>query len=248
MSTDETVDSTGKASYKSQIEEKLEKARFRYNIFRCERMLLNVLTIGLAVVLITLISRKFVNIPSYTNTILISSFSIFFLVCLYIVFSRWMGKSDAASILDKKMGFKERLVTGLEYAEQNENNKFLGLLVDEINSKLDDKSIKKSIPHKFPRSTKYLIAVLILFLIFLLLPYKYPIEPDQMITDVKESVIETTKESDTIVEKEDEIKQEEETEETQQEQEDKKLAEAETEQPEKDQEKKEETLAQTKKT
>ena len=42
-------------------------------------------------------------------------------------FLRWMGKSDAASILDKKMGFKERLVTGLEYAEQDENNKFLGL-------------------------------------------------------------------------------------------------------------------------
>jgi len=124
MSADETVDNIGKASYKDQIEQKLEKARLRYNIFRCERIFLTVLTIGLAVVLITLIARKFVNIPPYTYTILISSFSIYLLVNLFIVFTRWMGKSDAASILDKKMGFKERLVTGLEYAEQNENNKF----------------------------------------------------------------------------------------------------------------------------
>ena len=201
MSADETVDNIGKVSYKSQIEQKLEKARYRYNAFRCERMFLTVLTIGLAVALVTLIARKFVNIPPYTHTILISSFSIYFLINLYIVFSRWMEKSDAARILDKKMGFKERLVTGLEYAEQNENNKFLALLVDEINSKLDDKSIKKSIPHKFPRSTKYLIAVSILFLIFLFLPYKYPVELDQKITDVKEYVIDTTKESDTVAEK-----------------------------------------------
>ncbi|MBC8552347.1 MAG: hypothetical protein H8D23_22190, partial [Candidatus Brocadiales bacterium] len=125
MSADETVDNLGEVSYKSQIEQKLEKARYRFNAFRCERIFLTVLTIGLTVALITLITRKFVDIPQYTYTILISSFSIYFLVNLYIVFSRWMGKSDAASILDKKMGFKERLVTGLEYAEQNENNKFL---------------------------------------------------------------------------------------------------------------------------
>ena len=235
MSADETVDNTGKVSYKNQIEQKLEKARFRYNIFRCERIFFTVLTIGLTVALIALIARKFVNLPPYTHIILISLFSIYFIVNLVIVFSGWMGKSDAASILDKEIGFKERLVTGLEYAEQNENSKFLGLLVDEINSKLDDKSIKKSIPHKFPRSTKYLIAVLFLLLIFLLLPYKYPVEPDQMVTDVKESVIETTKESDTVVEKVDEIEQEEKTEETQQEQEDRILAETKTEQSEKDQ-------------
>ena len=244
MSTEEKVDNIGKDSYKSQIEKKVETARFRYNIFRCERMFLTVLTIGLAVALITLLARRFVNVPAYTYTILISTFSIYFLVNLVIVFFRWMGESDAASMLDKKMGFKERLVTGLEYAEQNENNKFLGLLVAEINSKLDDKSIKKSIPHKFPRSTKYLVAVSILLLIFLFLPYQYPVEPDQMVTDVKESVIETTEENASVAEQEDTIKQEEETEETeetQQEQEDRILAEAKTEQLEKDQEKKAET-------
>jgi len=241
MSADEISDNIGKDSYKSQIEQKLEKARIRYNIFRCERIFFTVLTIGLTVALFTLVARKFVNIPPYTYTILISSFSIYFLVNLVVVFSRWMGKSDTASMLDKKIGFKERLVTGLEYAEQNENNKFLGLLVDEINSKLDDKGIKKSIPHKFPRSTKYLVAVLILLLIFLFLPYEYPVEPDQMVTDVKESVIETAEENVTVVEQEDTIKQEEKTEETQQEQEDKILAEAKTEQLEKDQEKKAET-------
>ena len=244
MSADEIVGNTGKDSYKSQIEQKLEKARFRYNIFRCERIFFTVLTIGLTLALFTLVARKFVNIPPYTYTILISSFSIYLLVNLVIVFSRWMGKSDTASMLDKKIGFKERLVTGLEYAEQNENNKFLGLLVGEINSKLDDKNIKKSIPHKFPRSTKYLVAVLILFLIFLFLPYKYPVEPDQMVTDVKKSVIETAEESDTVVEQED-IKKQEETEKKQEQEE--KLAGAETEQQEKDQEKKGETQIPTKK-
>ncbi|MBT6048715.1 MAG: hypothetical protein HOG49_18090, partial [Candidatus Scalindua sp.] len=118
MSADEIVDNKGKVSYKSQIEQKLEKARFRYNIFRCERIFLTVLTIGLTVALITLVARKFVNLPPYTFTVLISLFSIYFLANLVIAFSRWMGKSDAASMLDKKMGFKERLVTGLEYAEQ----------------------------------------------------------------------------------------------------------------------------------
>ena len=171
MSADETEDNKDKVSYKNQIEQKLEKARFRYNLFRCERTFLTVLTIGLTVALVTLITRRFVEVPPYTYTIIISLFSIYFLVNLYNVVFRWMGKSDAASILDKKMGFKERLVTGLEYAEQDENNKFLALLVDEINRKLDDKSIKESIPHKFAWSTKYLIAVLILFLIFLFLPF-----------------------------------------------------------------------------
>ena len=78
MSADEAVGNIGKDSYKSQIEQKLEKARFRYNIFRCERVFFTVLTIGLAVSLITLIARKLVNIPPYTHIILISySLSIF---------------------------------------------------------------------------------------------------------------------------------------------------------------------------
>ena len=146
MPTDEEKVNIDKGSYKNQIEQKLEKARFRYNLFRCERTFLTVLTIGLTVALITLITRRFVEVPPYTYTIIISLFSIYFLVNLYNVVFRWMGKSDAASTLDKRMGFKERLVTGLEYAEQDENNKFLVLLVDEINRKLDDKSIKESIP------------------------------------------------------------------------------------------------------
>ncbi len=63
MSADEIVDNIGKDSYKSQIEQKLEKARFRYNIFRCERIFFAVLTIGLTLTLFTLVARKFVNIP-----------------------------------------------------------------------------------------------------------------------------------------------------------------------------------------
>ncbi len=63
MPDDATEDNIEKNSYKHQIEEKLEKARSRYNFFRCERMLFTVLTIGLTVVLITLIARKFVDIP-----------------------------------------------------------------------------------------------------------------------------------------------------------------------------------------
>ena len=132
MPADETEDNIEKNSYKHQIEEKLERARSRYNFFRCERMLFAVLTIGLTVALITLITRKFVNIPPYTYIVLISLFSIYFFVSMAMVFYRWMGKSDAAGILDKKMGFKERLVTGLEYAGQNEKNKLFGLLVDDI--------------------------------------------------------------------------------------------------------------------
>lgn len=124
MPSDEKEESIDKNSYKYQIEEKLEKARFRYNIFRCENTFLTVLTIGFAVALITLIVQKFVNIPSYVYIILISLYSIYFFVNLAMVLYRWMGKSDAASILDKKMDFKERFITGLEYTEQKEKNKF----------------------------------------------------------------------------------------------------------------------------
>ena len=236
MPIDETENNIDKASYKYQIEEKLEKARFRYNLFRCERVLFFVLTIGLTVTLITLVARKFLSLPSYTYIALIALFSIFFIVNLATVIRKWVGKSDAASLLDKKMGFKERLITGLEYADQNEDNKLFGLLVDEIKSKLDDNSIKNTLPHEFPRSTKYLIAVSILLLIFLLLPYISPVEP----------VIETTKENDTVAGKEAEITQEEKAEETQQEQEDRILAETKTEQSGKDQEEKDETQLQTK--
>ena len=141
-----------------------------------------------------------------------------------MVFYRWMGKSEAASILDKKMGFKERLVTGLEYAEQNEDNKLFGLLVDDIKNKLDDDSIKHTLPHKFPRSTKFLVAVSVLFLILLFLPYMYTEESDQIVSDIEETVIEapdvtegTMEESpgkdewekmDAVAEKEDKLKQE----------------------------------------
>ncbi|MCP4254432.1 MAG: hypothetical protein GY775_13700, partial [Candidatus Scalindua sp.] len=62
MSADETVDNKEKVSYKNQIEQKLEKARFRYNLFRCERAFLTVLTIGLTVALVTLITRRFVEV------------------------------------------------------------------------------------------------------------------------------------------------------------------------------------------
>ena len=236
MPIDETEKNIDKASYKNQIEEKLEKARFRYNFFRCERVFLVVLTVGLTVTLITLVARKFLNIPSYTYIALIALFLIFFIVNLVTVIHKWVGKSDAASLLDEKMGFKERLVTGLEYADQNEDNKLFGLLVDEIKSKLDDNSIKNTLPHKFPKSTKYLIAVSILLLIFLLLPYFYPVEP----------VIETTKENDTVAQKEEEITQEEKIEETKQEQEDSILAETKAGQPGKDQEEKGETQLQAK--
>jgi hypothetical protein len=63
MSADETVDNIGDISYKNQIEQKLEKARYRFNALRCERIFLTVLTIGLALALVTLITRKFVNVP-----------------------------------------------------------------------------------------------------------------------------------------------------------------------------------------
>ena len=179
-----------KNSYKHQIEGKLKKARSRYNFFRCERALFIVLTVGLTVALVTLITQKFVDIPPYTYIALISSFSIYFLVNLVIVFYRWMGKSDAASILDKKMGFQERLVTGLEYAELSEDNKLFGLLVDDINNKLDDDSIKHTLPHKFPGSTKFLIAVSVLLLVLLLLPYMYPEGSDKIVTSIRETVIE----------------------------------------------------------
>jgi hypothetical protein len=243
MPADETEDNIEKNSYKHQIEEKLEMARSRYNFFRCERMLFTVLTIGLTVAFATLITRIFVNIPPYTYITLISLFSIYFFVSIAMVFYRWMGKSDAASILDKKMGFKERLVTGLEYAEQNEDNKLFGLLVDDIKNKLDDDSIKHTFPHKFPRSTKFLIAVSVLFLILLFLPYMYHEESDQIVTNIEETVVEapdvmedTTEKSpskdeeekmDAVAENEDKLKQEEEKiKEPQGEQEDKKLAEA----------------------
>ncbi len=189
MPADEIEDNIEKNSYKHQIEEKLEKARSRYNFFRCERVFLTVLTVGLIVALITLVTRKFVNIPPYTYITLISLFSIYFFVSMVMVFYRWMGKSDAASLLDKKMGFKERLVTGLEYAEQNEDNKLFGLLVDDIKNKLDDDSIKHTLPHKFPGSTKFLIAVSVLLLILLLLPYMYPEESDQIVTNIEETVV-----------------------------------------------------------
>jgi hypothetical protein len=104
------------------------------------------------------------------------------------VFYRWMDKPDAASILDKKMGFKERLVTGLEYAEQNEDNKLFGLLVDDIKNKLGGDSIKHTLPHKFPGSTKFLIAVSVLFLILLLLPDTYTEETGQVVTKIEETV------------------------------------------------------------
>jgi chemotaxis protein histidine kinase CheA len=256
MPADETEDNIEKNSYKHQIEEKLERARSRYNFFRCERTLFTVLTIGLTVAFATLIVRKFVNIPPYTYITLISLFSIYFLVSMATVFYRWMGKSDAASILDKKMGFKERLVTGLEYAEQNEDNKLFGLLVDDIENKLDDDSIKHALPHKFPGSTKFLVAVSVLFLILLFLPYMYPEKSDQIVSNIEETVVEapdviedTAEESpgkdvdekmDAVAEKEDKLKQEgEEAKEPQGGQEDKKLAEAKTEEPDNKQEKQE---------
>ena len=167
-----------------------------------------------------------------------------------------MGKSDAASILDKRMGFKERLVTGLEYAEQNEDNKLFGLLVDDIENKLDDDSIKHALPHKFPGSTKFLVAVSVLFLILLFLPYMYPEKSDQIVSNIEETVVEapdviedTAEESpgkdvdekmDAVAEKEDKLKQEgEEAKEPQGGQKDKKLAEAKTEEPDNKQEKQE---------
>ncbi len=266
MPGDETEDNIEKNSYKHQIEEKLERARSRYNFFRCERMLFTVLTIGLTVAFATLIARKFVSIPPYTYTTLISLFSIYLLVSGAMVFYRWMGKSEAASILDKKMGFKERLVTGLEYAEQNEDNKLFGLLVDDIKNKLDDDSIKHTLPHKFPRSAKFLAAVSVLFLILLLLPYKYTEESDQIVTTIEETVVEAPdviedaagkspgkdeeEKMDAVAEKEDKLEQEgEKVKDPQGGQEDKKLAEAKTEGPDnkqEEQEKQEESQLQAK--
>ncbi|MFQ5714764.1 MAG: hypothetical protein ACE5GU_12105, partial [Candidatus Scalinduaceae bacterium] len=242
MQTDDKEDDIKhQNSYKDKIEENLEKVKFRYNLFRCENTYLTVFTIGLAIALITIIVQKFALIPSYTYIILISLFSVYFFLNLAITIKKWTGKSEAAKILDEKMHFKERLVTGLEYAEQTEKNKFFDMLVEDITSKLDGKSIKNTLPHKFPKATKFFIPVAILLLILLLLPYLYPEKLEQIITDIQESVVEKpgllnntlekpeTKEAEDIVaEKKDELKQEEKSKEPQEEQKDKKLAGTET--------------------
>ncbi len=231
-------------SYKDKIEEKLEKVKLRYNLFRCENTYLTVFTIGLAIALITIIVQKFVDIPPYTYIILISLFSIYFFLNLAITIKKWIGKSEAAKILDEKMHFKERLVTGLEYAEQTEKNKFFDMLVDDITSKLDGKSIKNTLPHKFPKATKFFIPVSILLLILLLFPYLYPEKLEQIITDIQESIVEKpgllnntlekpeTKEAEDIVA---EKKDEEKSKEPQEEQKDKKLAGTETDKTQKEQ-------------
>ncbi len=251
MQSDETKH---QSSSKEQIEEKLEKARFRYNLFKSEKTYLTLLTIGLAIVLITIIVQKFFHIPYYVYVVLGSSFTIYFLLSLVGTIKNWTGKSEAASILDKKMHFKERLVTGLEYAEQKEKNKLFGMLANDITSKLDNKSIKTTLPHKLPRATKYFIPVSILLLIILLLPHMYPEESGQIVTNIKKSIIETpdlinksmkkfsksdtAEPKDSEVEKKDKLKQEEKPKEPQNEQEGKKLAETKTEKSEEEQDKK----------
>ncbi len=212
-------------SYKDIIEEKLEKARFRYNIFRCESTYLTVLTIGLAIALITLITRKFVDIPYYAYITLISLFTIYFFLALATTINKWIGKTEAASILDKKMHFQERLVTGLEYADQKEKNKFFDMLANDITSKLDDKGIKAALPHKFPKATKFFVPVSILLLILLLLPHIYSEKPELIAAnDLSKLSKPETKETE---DRKDELKQEE----------NKKLAGTETEKSKKEQDK-----------
>jgi hypothetical protein len=227
-------------SYKDIIEEKLEKARFRYNIFRCESTYLTVLTIGLAIALITLITRKFIDIPYYAYITIISLFTIYFFLTLATTISKWIGKTEAASILDKKMHFKERLVTGLEYAEQKEKNKFFDMLANDITSKLDDKGIKAALPHKFPKATKFFVPVSILLLILLLLPYIYSERPVQIVTNglTNNNLSKLSKpETKETEDKKDELKQEEKSKGPQEEQEDKKLAGTETEKSKEEQDK-----------
>ncbi|MEE9605351.1 MAG: hypothetical protein V3V70_07245 [Candidatus Scalindua sp.] len=227
-------------SYKDIIEEKLEKARFRYNFFRCESTYLTVLTIGLTIALITLITREFVDIPYYAYITLISLFTIYFFLTLATTINKWIGKTEAASILDKKMHFKERLVTGLEYADQKEKNKFFDMLANDITSKLDDKGIKAALPHKFPKATKFFVPVSILLLIFLLRPYIYPEKPVQIVTNglTNNNLSKLSKpETKDTEDKKDELKQEEKSKEPQEEQENKKLAGTETEKSKKEQDK-----------
>ncbi|MFQ5965225.1 MAG: hypothetical protein ACE5KZ_13200, partial [Candidatus Scalinduaceae bacterium] len=254
MKTNKTEeDMKYQSSSKDQIEEKLEKIRFRHNLFKCENTYLTLLTIGLAIALITLIVQKFIYVPSYVYVILASLFSVYFFISLITSIKHWTGKAEAASLLDNKMHFKERLVTGLEYAGQKEKNKLFNILVDDITNKLDNKNIKTTLPHKYPKVTKFFIPISILLLILLLLPYIYPEKSEQIVTNIKESVIkapgvinnslrkfsktETKEKNENVVKKKDKLKREEETKKLQQEQENKKLAETKTEKSKKEQEK-----------
>ncbi|MCP5003467.1 MAG: hypothetical protein GY941_05865, partial [Planctomycetes bacterium] len=191
MVFDENKDD-GPESGKSKrlIEERVEKARFRYNFFRCEMVLFTVLAIGLSMALITLVVRKFVEVPYYVSIILISVFSIYFFVTLASLIVNWIGKSEAANLLDKEMHLKERLVTGLEYADQEKSNRLLDLLVADITTQLDDKGIKAAIPHKLPGATKFLIPVAILLLLLLILPLIYPVESERIVKEIKGSITE----------------------------------------------------------
>lgn len=77
---------------------------------------------------------------------------------------------EAAVIVDKKLAFKERLSTALEFMDKKEDLRFVNALLYDTSSKINDINHRNAVHFRFPSEVKFILPVVLIITILLWLP------------------------------------------------------------------------------
>lgn len=170
---------------KQRLYIQLNKARRRYNLFCLEKAVINILVVALALAITVIVIGKFLGGLSYFSLLFLLPFFIYLSIALTGLHSSWIGLTRAAYFFDKRLNLKARLITALDCARGTNPSKFSDVLIADVAKTLDDRGIKRALPHRPPKTLWILIPLIIaLPLILFLLP---DLHKERLLTAYKES-------------------------------------------------------------
>ncbi|HHT9117111.1 MAG TPA: hypothetical protein ACFYD1_00630 [Candidatus Hypogeohydataceae bacterium YC38] len=152
----------------------LAKARRRYNLFCLERAIIHILVVALALALTAILIKKFLGGPLYFYLLFLLPFFGYLAFALTGLYSQWLGIARAAYFIDKQLNLKAGLITALEYASDPNPSRYSTALTANILKWLDDEHIKRTLPHRPPKSLWILIPLAIALPLVLLLKADFP--------------------------------------------------------------------------
>ncbi|MDO8127647.1 MAG: hypothetical protein Q6359_10540, partial [Candidatus Brocadiales bacterium] len=156
---------------KLRLYSQLDKAKQRYNLFCLEKAVVNVLVVALALALTAAIMGKFLGGSFHFYLLFLLPFLVYVSIALIGLHSSWLGLTRTAYFIDNRLNLKARLITALECAKNPNPPKFSDVLIAEVVEQLDDKRLKRTMPHKPPKTLWILIPLAIaLPLVLLLVP------------------------------------------------------------------------------
>ncbi|MGR3295040.1 MAG: hypothetical protein ACUZ8A_02215, partial [Candidatus Bathyanammoxibius sp.] len=149
----------------------LDKAKRRQNLFSIERAVINILVVALSLGLTAVIIGKLLGGSFDFYLLFLMPFFVYVGIALTALHSSWINIDRAAYFIDNRLNLKARLITALDCAKNPNPPKFSDVLIADVLGQLDDRRIKKVMPHRPPKTLWILIPLIIaLPLVLFLMP------------------------------------------------------------------------------